>query len=101
MTDTFKNKDNDVSMNLINVILKQAFRETNLKQLGRTPRFFDVNNPINLDRVGLRMWSGFKASAFQSELGVTLAVDNIFKFMTTKTCLERIMEMRHDYHSEH
>lgn len=64
LTDTFNNKDNDVSQNLINVILKQAFRETNLKQLGRSPRFFDVNNPINLDRIGLRMWSGFKASAF-------------------------------------
>jgi hypothetical protein len=46
------------------VILKQAFRETNLKQLGRSPRFFDVSNPVNLERIGLRMWSGFKASAF-------------------------------------
>lgn len=47
------------------------------------------------------MWSGFKASAFQSELGVTLAIDNIFKFMTTKTCLERIHELRRDCHSDH
>jgi aubergine-like protein len=64
LTEKFNNKDNDVSQNLINVILKQAFRETNLKQLGRSPRFFDVSNPVNLDRFGLRMWSGFKASAF-------------------------------------
>ena len=100
LTDNFNNKDNDVSQNLINVILKQAFRETNLKQLGRSPRFFDVNNPVNLDKIGLRMWSGFKASAFQSEMGCTLAVDNIFKFMSTKTCLERIREMRHDCHTD-
>jgi len=31
LTENFSNKDNDVSQNLINVILKQAFRETNLK----------------------------------------------------------------------
>lgn len=31
LTDNFENKNNDVSQNLINVILKQAFRETNLK----------------------------------------------------------------------
>ena len=40
------------------------------------------------------MWSGFKASAFQSELGCTLAVDNIFKFMSTTTCLDRICEIK-------
>ena len=94
LKETFNNKDNDVSQNLINVILKQAFRETNLKQLGRSPRFFDVNSPVSLNNIGLTMWSGFKASAFQSEFGVTLAVDNIFKFMSTKTCLERIHELR-------
>ena len=49
------------------------------------------------------MWSGFKASAFQSELGCTLAVDNIFKFMSTKTCLQKIYEMRDQgrFNSEH
>ena len=93
LTDNFENKANEISQNLINVILKQAFRETNLKQLGRSPRFFDVNRPTNLPNIGLRMWSGFKASAFQSEMGCTLAVDNIFKFMSTTTCLEKIKEM--------
>jgi len=31
LTSQFDNKANEVSQNLINVILKQAFRETNLK----------------------------------------------------------------------
>ena len=83
------------------MILKQAFRETKLKQLGRSPRFFDVDNPTDISRIGLKMWSGFKASAFQSELGVTLAIDNIFKFMSTKTCLDRINELYSEAHSEH
>ena len=46
------------------------------------------------------MWSGFKASAFQSEMGCTLAVDNIFKFMSTTTCLEKMLEMKQQSHSE-
>lgn len=101
LTDNFQNSNNEVAQNLINIILKQAFRETNLKQLGRTPRFFDVNNPTNLRNIGLQMWSGFKASAFQSELGCILAVDNIFKFMSTTTCLDRICDIKRNSQSQH
>lgn len=101
LTEDFINKENSVSQNLLNVIIKQAFRETNLKQLGRSPRFFDVQNPVDLSRAGLMMWHGFKASAFQSEIGVTLAIDNVFKFMTTKTCLDRIYELREQAHTQH
>lgn len=43
------------------------------------------------------MWSGFKASAIQSEFGCTLAVDNIFKFMSTTTCLARMYELKRNY----
>ena len=46
------------------------------------------------------MWSGFKASAFQSEMGCTLAVDNIFKFMSTTTCLDRICDIKRNSHTE-
>jgi hypothetical protein len=65
-----------------------------LKQIGKVPRFFDVQNPIELSRSQLKILSGFKASAFQSQLGCTLVMDSIFKFMSTKTCLQRIMEIR-------
>jgi hypothetical protein len=34
-------------------------------------------------------------------MGCTLAVDNIFKFMSTKTCLQRIEEIREETHSTH
>jgi hypothetical protein len=44
----FSNSANSVSQNLINIIIKQAFRETNLKQIGKVPRFFDVQHPIEL-----------------------------------------------------
>ena len=42
MSGEFANKDNTVAQNLINIIVKQAFRDTTLKQIGRSPRFFDV-----------------------------------------------------------
>lgn len=94
LSGEFANKDNSVAQNLINIIVKQGFRDTALKQIGRSPRFFDMEHPITLERQGLRIWSGFKASAFNSETGLTLAIDSIFKFMTTTTCLQRMYELK-------
>lgn len=79
---------------VLNLIVNQAFRETNLKQIGRNPRFFDIDNAIDLSRSNLLIIPGFKASAFQTELGCTLAIDSIFKFMCTTSCLEKINELR-------
>jgi hypothetical protein len=45
---------------MINVIIKEAMRSTDLKQIGKAPRFFDLSEK------GLKIWSGFKASAFNS-----------------------------------
>ena len=83
LNDTFSNKDNDVKQQIINVIIKDAFRSTDLRQIGKTPRFFDTTNPMVLQREQLKIWSGFKASAYQSKMGCVLAIDNIFKFMST------------------
>ena len=35
-------EDHSLVQNLINIIIKQAFRDTNLRQIGKAPRFFDV-----------------------------------------------------------
>jgi hypothetical protein len=48
LNDTFSNKENDVKQQIINVIIKDAFRSTDLRQIGRSPRFFDTSNPINM-----------------------------------------------------
>lgn len=39
------------------------------------------------------MWPGFKASAFNYQSGLALVIDNINKFMSTTTCLQRIHEI--------
>jgi len=79
---------------LLNIIIKQAFRETNLKQIGKAPRFFDTSNPIELKQAGIQIWSGFKAAAVCSTMGTMLCMDSIFKFMSTKTCLDKMDEIK-------
>ena len=101
LDDEFQNAQNSVSQAIINIIIKQAFRDTNLRQIGKAPRFFDVKSPLNLPRDNLMIWSGFKASAFQSQVGCTLVMDSIFKFMSTKSCLDRMLEMKDESSSEH
>lgn len=94
MDGKFENQDNSVNQNLINIIIKQAFRETDLKQIGKTPRFFDLKQMQDIKKSQLRILSGFKASALQTQVGCTLVVDSIFKFMSTTTCLERIVQLK-------
>jgi len=33
-------------MAFFNIVIKNAFRQTHLKQIGRDPRFFDYEHPI-------------------------------------------------------
>lgn len=39
------------------------------------------------------MWPGFRASAFSYNMGMALVLDNVNKFMSTKTCLDRMYEL--------
>lgn len=50
---TLKMEDHSIVNNLINIIIKQAFRETNLRQIGKAPRFFDVSRSIEVKGSGL------------------------------------------------
>ena len=53
-----------------------------------------MDKPIDLSREGLMIWPGFKASVQHTQLGLTIAVDRIFKFISTKTCLDHIYELK-------
>lgn len=86
-------EDHNVFHTLLNIIIKDAFRGTNLKQIGKAPKFFDMKKGINMPESGLMMWPGFKASAFAYQSGITLVIDNINKFMSTVSCLDRINEI--------
>lgn len=85
-----------MNQNLLNIIIKQAFRQTDLKQLGKAPRFFDVDpkHMKILNDLKLSIMAGFRASAIQSQMGCTLVVDSCFKFMSTQTCLQKMNELK-------
>jgi hypothetical protein len=87
---TAKMEDHNIIHNLINIIIKQAFRDTNLRQIGKQPRFFDVAKAIEVEGSGLQACPGFRASAFNYASGLVLVIDNINKFLSNKSCLERI-----------
>lgn len=88
-----KMEDHNVMHTLLNIIVKQAFRETKLRQIGRQPRFFDLNAAIDVEGSGLQACPGFRASAFNYISGMAIVIDNINKFISNKSCLERIHEI--------
>jgi PAZ domain len=88
-----KMEDHNVIHTLINIIIKQALRETDLRQIGKQPRFFDISKAISVEGSGLQACPGFRASAFNYTSGFALVLDNINKFLSNKSCYERIEEI--------
>ena len=39
------------------------------------------------------MWPGFRASAFNYQSGLALVIDNVYKFMSTTSVLDRVKEI--------
>lgn len=89
-----KMEDHSIMHTLLNIIVKQAFRETDLRQIGRQPRFFDISKAVDIEGSGLQACPGFRASAFNYTSGLAIVLDSINKFISTKSCLERIHEIQ-------
>jgi hypothetical protein len=49
----------------------------------------------------LQVWSGFKAAAIQTKLGSMLCIDSIHKFMSNKSCLAQIQDMKHNFKNQY
>lgn len=83
--------------NIFNVIFKTAFRQTHLKQIGRDPKFYDYERPVTdakLTAMRLQVLKGYRASVQMSESGITVAIDSLFRFMSTITCLDKLKELK-------
>ena len=91
--NNMKMEDHHVAHTLINIIIKEAFRETHLKQIGKVPRFFDTSKAILIPGADLQVWPGFRASAFNYSGGLAIVIDNVNKFMSTTSCLARIQDI--------
>lgn len=79
---------------LINNILKKALQDSTYKQIGKLPRFFNLKKQMEVDG-GLIAYPGFKASTYKCTNSTTIVIDNLYKFITSNTCLEKINEIRH------
>jgi len=94
--NSLKMEDHNVAHTLINIIIKEAFRQTHLRQIGKVPRFFDTTKAIEIPGADLQVWPGFRASAFNYQSGLALVIDNVNKFMSTTSCLQRIHDIMHN-----
>lgn len=52
-----------------------------------------MSKSVEIEGTDLQMWPGFRASAFNYQAGLALVIDNVVKFMSTKSCLQRIYEI--------
>ena len=53
-----------------------------------------MTKPIELQREGIRIYEGFKASIQNTQLGLTVAVDKLYKCISTQTCYDKMIEMK-------
>lgn len=88
-----KMEDHNVIHNLINNILKQAFRETDLRQIGRRSNYFDMKQAVDMDGGQVIACPGFKATAFSYNSGMALVIDSLNKFLSKQTCLDVIYDI--------
>ena len=75
---------------VLNVVVKQAMRETGLIQMGKRPQFYSYENPMSVENMNIQIWSGFKTCAYKYSDMCTLVIDNCYKFMSTNTVLHLI-----------
>ncbi len=88
-------ENNHIAQTLINNILKKAFEDTNFKQIGKLPRFFDSSRSTVLDSQfgDLMAVPGFKASTYMSQNYSTILIDNLYKFMAQRNCRQTMVEI--------
>jgi hypothetical protein len=87
-----KMADQQVIHMLLNNIIKDAFRSTQLRQIGTLPRFFDMDKAIPVAQTGLLACPGFRAAAYSYTSGLTLVMDSVSKFIQSRTVYDVLQE---------
>lgn len=92
-----KMEDHPVALSFINSIIKNSLRSSDLRQIGRNPRFF-MPKQAKVFQNQVETWPGFFTSSWIFQRGLYLIIDNISKFLSVENCLSLIEErrMRHD-----
>lgn len=89
--------DGQAISQIINVVIKNAMGEAGLIQYGQRSRFFDASRPLDIHSLGMQIWPGFKTSAYKYQDGCALIVDNCSRFMSTRSVLESMMDLRQKF----
>lgn len=86
--NTMKMEEHPVALNFINSVVKSSLRDAKLRQIGRSPLFFD---PEQRSEVGaLATWPGFFTSTWIFQRGLYLIIDNVSKVISNNSCLDQI-----------
>lgn len=92
-----KMEDHPVALSFINSIIKNSLRNSQLRQIGRNPRFFMPAQAKTFQN-SVETWPGFFTSSWIFQRGLYLIIDNISKFLSVDHCLALITDrrQRHD-----
>nr|XP_035123653.2 piwi-like protein 3 [Callithrix jacchus] len=77
-----------------NILFRKAFKELNLKQIGR--HYYTEKIPLTLERRGtsLEIWRGYVTSILQYENGITLCADVNHKLLRIETVYDFISKIQ-------
>ena len=86
-----KMEDHPFALSFINSIIKNSLRKSELRQLGKNPRFFLPSQKKTFQNQ-VETWPGFFTSSWIFQKGLYLIIDNISKFLSVDNCLKLIQE---------
>ena len=90
---TLKNADHGVAMNFLNLIVKSALRQSDMKQIGNLPRYFLPKNRRRVEFLDMEVWPGFQTTTAIYKGGFFLTIECLNKFISSRSCLDVIKEM--------
>ena len=83
----------------VNILMKRLLRESNMKQLGRLPRFYKPDLAKHIEMYNLEMWPGYLTSVKLSESRTLLLIENVNKFFQRRNTLQVMSELKNQNRS--
>ena len=78
----------------LNILIKLQQRNLGLKQLTNNPTFFNPDQAVELEHIGLSIWNGYKSTVNSVGSRILLSLDICSKIINKKNVLEAIEEVR-------
>ena len=95
-TEDFWRRKTSVVNQFLNLLVKRALRKSELVQIGNLPRFYDKSTLTAIPSHDLTLLEGFRTSSYFCESGLVLTIDNVSKFLRTRTVLQEMQQMKRE-----